>query len=116
MLREKIRRISALVLAFALAVGLAAHGMAGPDTGLKPVMAVAATDMPMSGKCDGCGDDQKGMLTACTAYCSSMVALPVTAVVLDVIASDVLRPSVGPAAIGYVAPPDPYPPRPIGMS
>ena len=116
MLREKIRRISTLVLAVALAVGLGAHGMAGPDTGLKPVMAVAATDMPMSGKCDGCGDDQKGMSAACTAYCSSVIALPVAAVVIDVVAVDVLRPSVGPAAAGYVTPPDPYPPRPIGMS
>jgi len=116
MLREKIRRISALVLALALAVGLVAHGMRSPDVSLKLVMAAAAGDMPMSGKCDGCGDDQKGMTAACAAYCSSMVALPVATVLLDVIAIDVLHPSAGPPATGHDAPPEPYPPRPADLS
>ena len=116
MLREKIRRISVLVLALALVVGLGAHGMAGPDMGLKSDMAAAASDMPMSGKCDGCGGDQKSMPAACAAYCNSVVAQPLVAVVFDVIAIDILCPSVGPAAIGHAAPPDPYPPRPIDLS
>jgi len=121
MVRERIRRISAVVLALALATGLAAHGIGGSDMGFKSGMAAAASDMPasdmpMSGKCDGCGDDQNGMAAACAAFCSSVVVLPIAAILQQLSAIDILRPSAGQDATGHVGPPDPYPPRPISMS
>jgi hypothetical protein len=117
MFRERIRRISALVLALALAAGLATHGIGGSDVGFKSAVAAAASDVPMSGKSDGCGDDhQNGMAAACAAFCSSVVALPVAAVLQHLNAIDILRPSAGQDATGQVGPPDPYPPRPISMS
>ena len=123
MLRE-IRRISAVALAAALAVGLAAHGMGSSDMSFEPAMTAAANDMsandmpanmPMSGKRDGCGDDQNGMAAACAAFCSSVVALQMPTILQQLTAVDVLRPSAGQDATGHVGPPDPYPPRPTSI-
>ena len=116
----KIRRISAVLLALALAVGLVTHSVANLDVGLKSAMAAASSDMPMSGssdmpmsgKCDGCGDEQKGMDAACVAYCSGVLVSPVVAAVMDVLTADILGPSVVRALTGRTPPPDPYPPRP----
>jgi hypothetical protein len=120
----KIGRIAAVLLALTLAVGLVAHGVANPDTGLKSDMAAAAgkmpmsdTDkMPMSGKCDGCDDNSSDMAAACAAFCNSMVDAPVATGVIDVVLIGILRPSAGPAATGHVTPPEPYPPRPSSLS
>jgi hypothetical protein len=116
MLRVKIRGILSLVLAVALATGLVAHGIGNTDAGMKPSVIALAGDMPMSGDCNGCGGDHKSMPTACSAFCGTVVTLPATATLLDMIAIDILRPSAGQDATGYIGPPDPYPPRPIGMS
>jgi hypothetical protein len=117
MWREKIRRLTAVILALALAAGLVTHNGGNRDFVVKPATAAAAADMPMNGNCDGCGgDDEKGMQTACAAYCGVVFALPATAGLLDVIVIDVLSPSAGQDATGYIGPPDPYPPRPIDMS
>src|SRR6266704_2378373 len=107
MLRERIRRIATVVLTLALTLGLVTHSVGRPDFTMKSAMAAAASDMPLSGSCDGCGaDDQRGMPAACAAYCGGVVALPVTAILLDVIAVDILRPAAGRDATGHVAPPD----------
>ena len=122
MLAAKIRRPFVLFLALALAMGLVTHSVPAGNSGTKAAdmsaaMSMdAATNMPMSGNCDDCGDDQKAMGVACAAYCNSVVALSAEAAVFEFIATDMLRPSVSPAATGHTAPPDPYPPRPIGMS
>ena len=112
----KMRRISAVLLTLALAVGLVTHSVANLDVGLKPAMAAASSDMPMSGKCDGCGDEQKGMDAACVAYCSGVLVSPVVAAVMDVLTADILGPSVVRALTGRTPPPDPYPPRPTILS
>jgi len=117
------RRILALVLSVALAVGLATHGIGKQDMGMKSAIA-AAIDMPMppashtpKGKCDGFGDGQKGMASpACDAYCGGTVALPVVALVVELIAVGVLGPSDDQAPTSHAPPPDPYPPRPTILS
>lgn len=105
-----------MVLALTLVVGLVTHGIGGAGVGLKSAIAASADDMPMSGKCDGCGDDQNGMAAACKAYCSSVVALSVALVVTDIVPIDILRPAPVSGMAGRIVPPDPYPPRTIGLS
>jgi hypothetical protein len=116
MLRKKLRDIAALVLTATLAVGLVAHSVGMPTAAGAQMMTAAAGDMPMSGKCSDCVDDQRTMAAACAAYCNTVAVLPVAAVVFDLIAMDILRPHVSPTATGLTVPPDPYPPRPIGMN
>ncbi len=112
---EKVRRISAVFLALALAVGLVAHGVRASDIGVK-MAAAAATDMPMPGKCDGCGDDQKAMAAACSAYCGTVIALPFTGTAFDAVPAEILRAFAGPTPTSHTVPPDPYPPRPAVLS
>jgi len=112
----KIRRISAVLLALAFAVGAVTHGVANPQTMLKGAMAAAASNMSMSGDCDGCGDNSKDMAAACAVFCSSAVVSPAATVVVGVVLVGILRPPVVPVAIGHITPPDPYPPRPASLS
>ena len=112
-----IRRISASLLALVLAVGLVVHGIGVPDMIAKSDMLVA-NDMAMpgdsSGQCDGCPGHEKGLLqAACAAFCSSVIALPATGVVLYAVPAERLAPAAGHIALGRSDPPDPYPPRPI---
>jgi hypothetical protein len=128
MLSEKTRRISALLSALVLAVGLVTHGFAGSDMVVKSAV-TAATDMPMSsgmpmsgdvpmsGKCDGCAGDEKGVApAACSAFCGAVVAAPSVAAVFDAVPIETLGPSDGPIVTGHADPPDPYPPRPTILS
>ncbi len=111
MLAEKIRRILALVLSVALAVGLVTHGVGRPDIGIKSAIAAAIDN------CDGFGDCQKGMASpACDAFCGATVVLPVVALVVELVAVGRLGPSDDQAARGHAPPPDPYPPRPTILS
>jgi hypothetical protein len=122
MLSLKIRRISALLVALVLAVGLVTHGFAGPDMVVKSAVTAAvdmpmSADMPMSGKCDGCAGDEKGVApAACSAFCSAVIAVPSVAAVFDAVPIDTLVPSAGAVVTGHSDPPDPYPPRPIILS
>jgi len=119
---EKIRRISAVLMALVLAVGLATHGFGGSDIIVKSSMTAASdmpmsSDMPLHGKCNGCAGDEKGLApAACSAFCGAVIALPMTAVVLDAIPDETLSPMAGAGAIGRANPPDPYPPRPTILS
>lgn len=113
---EKVRRISALFLALALAVGLVTHGVQASAIGAKMAVA-AASDMPMPGKCDGCGDVQKAMAAAaCAAYCGAVIALPVAEAAFAAVPAETLGYIVGPNPAGHTVPPDPYPPRPAVLS
>jgi hypothetical protein len=118
---EKLRRILSLLTALVLAVGLVAHGLGSPDILDKSAVA-AANDlpmlgMPMSGKCNGCAGDEKGMgPAACSALCDAVIALPLVAVMLHTVRAETLSPVSGPNAIGHANPPDPYPPRPTSLS
>jgi hypothetical protein len=113
---EKLRRIMTVVLAVTFVVGLMPQGVRAADTDVKMIM-MAASDMPMSGKCDGCGDDQKAMTSAaCSAFCGSFVALPSIEPVFEPTSAEPLRAFAGPPAAGRTIPPDPYPPRPAVLS
>jgi hypothetical protein len=118
----KIRRIAAVVLALVLAVGLTTHSVGGPNTIAKSAVAGAndmpmSDDMPMSGKCDGCAGDEKGVApAACSAFCGAAIALPSAAAALYAVPAETLSPTAGRIAIGRADPPDPYPPRHISMS
>jgi hypothetical protein len=122
MLCEKTRRISALLSALVLAFGLVTHGFAGPDMVVKSAMTAASdvpmsNDMPMSGKCDGCAGDEKGVApAACSAFCSAVIAAPSVAAVFDGVPIETLGPLAGPIVTGHADPPDPYPPRPTILS
>jgi hypothetical protein len=114
----KLRRTSAIVAALILAAGLVVHGFAGLDIGSASATSIATempmpTDMPMSGKCDGCAGQEKGMaLMACSACCSALVAIPSVALIFNASSIETLGPSAEPIVTGHADPPDPYPPRP----
>ena len=113
---EKIGRIMRLALALTFLVGLVPHGIRAADADVKMVMA-AATDMPMKGKYNGCGDSQKEMTAAaCSASCGSFVALPVFVSLFDPVLVEMAQDFSGPALAGHTIPPDPYPPRPLILS
>jgi hypothetical protein len=112
---ERLRRIMTVLLALTFVIGLVPHGLRGADAGVKMVMA-AATDMPMSGKCDGCGDDHKAMTSgACSAYCG-FVALPLIGTAFEPVLAEVFTGIAGTPPAGHTVPPDPYPPRPAVLS
>jgi hypothetical protein len=71
----------------------------------------------MSGKCDGCAGDEKGVgPAACSAFCSAAIAMPSMAVIFDTAFIDTLGPAAEPIVTGRADPPDPYPPRPTILS
>lgn len=113
---ESFRRIMTLLLALTFVVGLVPHGMRAADAGMNMAMA-AAGDMPMSSKCDGCGDDQKAMTSAaCSAFCGSFVALPLIGTVFELASAETFVGFAGPPSAGHTVPPNPYPPRPAVLS
>jgi hypothetical protein len=82
---------------------------------------VAATDMPISGKCDGCcngcGDDQQAMTSGvCAAYCNDFVALPALNIAVQTAPTEVAWHAAGLGRGGHTIPPDPYPPKPAVLS
>jgi hypothetical protein len=112
------RRIAVLMLAVAMVMGLSAHAVLSAHMELKTAAASAADmpapGMPTSGKCDGCGDDQKAISPAlCAAHCAGMVALPGTSPVFDAVPDAVPTQRAMPMGTGRAEPPDPYPPRPV---
>lgn len=111
-----LRRVMTVFLALTFVVGLVPHGARGADAGVEMIM-TGASDMPMSGKCDGCGDDQKAMTSsACSAFCGSFVALPSLETVFEPASARTFEGFAGPPANGHTVPPDPYPPRPAVLS
>lgn len=118
MLSERTRRISVLLLPLVVAAGLVAHGFVGPDLVVKSTITAAgdmpmSSDMPMSGKCDGCAGDEKGMgSAACSAFCGAVIAVPSAVAIFYAVPIDILRPLAGSIETGHASPPDPYPPRP----
>lgn len=113
---QKVRRVMTLLLTITLIVGLVPHGLRAADMDMKMIMAVA-TDMPMSGKCDCCGDDQKAMTSAvCSAHCGGFVALPLIGMLFEPSSVETVGDLPGPTPAGHAIPPDPYPPRPAILS
>jgi hypothetical protein len=121
---ENIRRISAVLMALVLAIGLATHGFGAPDMMVKSNM-IAASDMPISsdmpmqgkGKCNGCAGDEKGVAPAgCSAFCGAVVISPSVMAVLNAVPAETLSPIAEAGMSGNAYPPDPYPPRPTILS
>ena len=118
---DKIRRLSTLLMAVVLAVGLVTHGVGGPNIVAKSAMTAAhdmpmSGDMPMPGKCDGCAGDEKGVVpTACDAFCGAVITIPL-AVILHAVPDEILNLAPETDPIGQTVPPDPYPPRPTILS
>jgi hypothetical protein len=117
---ERFRRIVAVVLALTFVVGLVPSGVRAADAGVKMVLA-AATEMPTSGKCDGCcngcGDDHQAMTSgACSASCGNFVALPSMAIAFEAAPGETTWHLAGPSRAGHTVPPDPYPPKPAVLS
>ena len=76
-----------------------------------------SNDIPMSGKCDGCAGDEKGVASAaCSAFCSAVIAAPSVAAVFDAVPIGTLGPSAAATVTSHADPPDPYPPRPAILS
>jgi hypothetical protein len=111
-----LRRILAIALSVALATGLVLHSAHAGDMGMNSSAAMSS-DRPMPGGCDGCGDDGKGAAPAlCAAYCSTIVAVIMPTPVFYAASVAVMPwpPELPPAGRGDA--PDPYPPRPAGLS
>ena len=108
------RPIFAIVLCVALAAGLVLHTARVSDMGMKASAAMSA-NMPMPGKCDGCGNDKDSAPALCSAYCTvAFFAMPAVGLYAVPISS-LPRPADWTFA-GYSEPPDPYPPRPASLS
>jgi hypothetical protein len=117
---EIARRVFVIVLSIALATGAAvrsAQAIAMDATApAETAAATTDTDIPMSGKCDGCAGDEKAMAAACSAVCSGAVAVLPVVVAFGVVCVETVDFSAVRPATGYSFPPDPYPPRPIVLS
>jgi len=110
---KTVHRLTVFVLSLALATGLVAHSAPAGGMGVEAaVMAGTTNDMPMPGTCDGCGGDQKAVMTgACATFCGSVVTLPPVTIIFNTISIDTFDHSAEPALTGHGDPPDPYPPR-----
>jgi hypothetical protein len=118
---EIVRRLFVVVLSVALAGGLVVRSVqCGIVDTMAPAAATAAasidTDMPMSGKCNGCAGDEEAMAAACSALCGSAVALLPFAVAFEQASIETVSPRISSPVTAHAFPPDPYPPRPSILS
>jgi len=101
----------------AVAAGMASIAASGvSDCGMPCPMADQAdtmAGMPMSGDCNGIGGKSAPMTpSACAAFCTGFVAVPVTFTILvRQVSGKLPRPDVQAILTGRVDPPEPYPPR-----
>jgi hypothetical protein len=113
---EMLRRVLTVLLALTFVASLAPHGARAAEAGVQMAM-VADGDMPMSGTCDGCGDDQRAMASAaCSAFCASFVALPSIEAMFAFPSVEAYEGFARPRLAGHTIPPEPYPPRPAVLS
>jgi len=113
---EIARRLFVIVLSVALATGMVVRSVQALAMDVAPAATAAATadaDMPISGKCNGCAGDENATAAACSALCSSAVAVFPVVVAFGPVSVETIGPSAVSAADGHAFPPDPYPPRPI---
>lgn len=112
---EKVRRRIALFLALTMVVAGAAQIVQASDMAVKMSVAASAGDMPMTGGCSGCSDDD-GTSMACVAICgSAMAAILPTAPFVAPVALVPPTAAFGITVAGHHGPPDPYPPRPASL-
>lgn len=103
-----VRRLSALLFALALVVGLAAHGVQAAH--MSATMAAAAMDSPMPDGCNGCDKDGKAV-PACSAICAGLVAVLPAPPTVQTVRITPRYADVSASAVGLRGPPDPFPPR-----
>jgi hypothetical protein len=110
------RPLLSLMIVLALAVGPMIQAVQA--TRMEAVMGTAAVSGgSVPDDCDGCAGNDAGMApSACVASCVVLLAvLPPPAVMTMGPASRPV-PGIVPSTIGYISPPDPYPPRPSARS
>lgn len=115
MLCDAARRISAILVALALAFGPAGVVVNASSMSAKMAAVAASGDMHSPGKCSDC-DASKATMSGgvCSAaFCSGFIAFPpvTSGAGLDRVSADTFRYDARHLA-GRVNPPDPYPPRP----
>jgi hypothetical protein len=118
MLNYLARSFLIIVLAAAIAAGFTTHTVRAGDTNATAIAtATGCADMSMPGR-NGCADDQQGVAQgACVAPCIVVAALSPAAVAgVDAIFGGTVGPTIGPAAVGHVIPPDPHPPKSSHLS
>ena len=111
-----------MLMALALGLGFLTHSVPGGTSVAKAADMPAsmsmdmAADVPMTGYCNGCAGDEKGLMpTACYVFCGS-VGSSLLPVLFEAVPPATLVPLKGVIGAGYISPPDPYPPRPIVLS
>ena len=111
-----VRRISAVVLALALAMGPAMYSV--HSSAMTAKMAVAASsDVHSPGTCDDCGGNKAGVpVGACSMYCSGMIAVSPGVPIFDTLLVETPGHVAARGMTGLATPPDPYPPRPSILS
>jgi len=102
----------ALCAMLALASGLVGQRFAPAHMDAQMMAPTVAGEMsPASGSCDGCRGGGDSMPVGCYALCGGTVALPPSAVPLQVVAIQWPTPLAARFDPGRVGPPDPYPPK-----
>jgi hypothetical protein len=94
---EIARRLLVLLLSVALATGFTVR-VVQADSMNMTAAAMATSDMPMPGKCDGCLGNEKATASACFVHCSGITALPAVMTAFDPPPAGVVAPAVAPAA------------------
>jgi hypothetical protein len=112
MVPSSARRLSTLLLALALVVGFAVHGVQAAQ--MSATMVAAAMDAPMPDGCDAC-DKDGNVDPACTASCAGAVAILPVLLTLERVEIAPPHSVVGVLGAGLHGPPDPFPPRPTAL-
>ena len=111
---ERFRRLTALLLALALAVALGTQGLRAAQMNQRPhEMAGTLADhaMPGSGQMSDCPAKSKKLPLDCSAIGCGLIALPVVVAILPLPERALPVPHLGTALLGRSHPPEPYPPR-----
>lgn len=117
MMRGMTRRISAVLLTLALALGPVLNSVHAASMGAKMLLA-ATSDMGAPGKCDDCGAAKTGMNGICSAmFCSGLNVFPgAGGAVFEPLLIHRLPIYDTRVLAGRAVVPDPYPPRPAFQS
>ncbi len=117
MMRGMTRRISAVLLTLALALGPVANSVHAASLGAKMLMA-ATSDTGAPGKCDDCGAAKTGTNGVCSAmFCSGLNVFPSAAgAAFKPLLIHRLPTYETLVLAGRAVVPDPYPPRPTAQS
>lgn len=111
-----LRRWLAVCTVLVLGLGPVAQSLAAADMDPMTMTAAAGEMSHSSGGCDGCGGDDGMPTTLCFALCGGLVAVLPSVAPLEAVAVERPTPLAVHVDPGRVSSPDPYPPRPSGLS